>query len=165
MLYYVYYAVEKDGKQKIGCTSQPKRRYELYDEVKSLFVYDCPIKAGDKEIELQQKYFGKRDSSQHYSRFMEVRKQDKSIEGFKKGGRKTVKLIQSQGKHIRKGEEGHHKLKNNQVKFIKENWTRCNSWGKKENPNKLSTKELCKKFDISKYTISLIINNKIWTHI
>tara|TARA_R110000803_G_C11864073_1_gene307555 strand:- start:132 stop:635 length:504 start_codon:yes stop_codon:yes gene_type:complete len=165
-LYYVYYAIDKDGKVKVGCTSQPQRRLNLYQESKLLYCFTDPIKAGDKEIELQIKYFGKRDNSKHYAHFMEVRKQKKSIEGFRKGGRTTVKLIQSLGKHIHKGEEaGGSKLKNNQVKFIRKNWTRSNTVGIKENHNKLSTRELMYKFGVSKHTISLIVHNKIWTHI
>lgn len=166
MLYYVYYAIEKDGKPKVGCTSQPQRRLNLYQQSKLLHAFYCPIKAGDKEIELQIKYFGKRDNSKHYAHFMQVRKQKKSIEGFRKGGRTTVKILQSLGKHINKGEKaGASKLKDDEVKFIRKNWTRSNTVGIKEDSKKLNTKELMNKFNISKYTISLIIKNKIWTHI
>jgi hypothetical protein len=65
-LYYVYYAIQKNGESKVGCTSKPKNRKRRYLEFILLESFTCAIQAGDREIELQQKYFGKRDGSIHY---------------------------------------------------------------------------------------------------
>jgi len=73
-LHYVYYAVKKDGKEKVGATSNPQKRFRKYVSAKLLEVYDCPWKCGDREIELQVKYFGKRDNSIHYAEWIERRK-------------------------------------------------------------------------------------------
>jgi len=67
-LHYVYYAIKENGKLKVGCTQNPKFRPRLgkYQEFILLEAYPCSKTAGDREIELQLKYFGKRDSKLHY---------------------------------------------------------------------------------------------------
>ena len=73
-LHYVYYAVTKRGKQKVGATSNPKSRFRGYLSYKLLEAYECPWKCGDREIELQLQYFGKRDSNFHYAEWLEKKK-------------------------------------------------------------------------------------------
>ena len=67
-LHYVYYAISKKDKPKVGATCNPKFRPRIgkYKEFIILEAYESPQIAGDREIELQLKYFGKRDSSRHY---------------------------------------------------------------------------------------------------
>ena len=68
-LHYVYYAIKEDGTPKVGATKNPTERNSRakYESIKLLEVYDCPWKCGDREIELQLQYFGKRDSNTHYA--------------------------------------------------------------------------------------------------
>jgi hypothetical protein len=73
-LHYVYYAFTKNGKPKVGATSNPKRRLARYQSGKVLEAYECPWKCGDREIELQLQYFGKRDSNFHYAEWLEKKK-------------------------------------------------------------------------------------------
>ena len=67
-LHYVYYAIQKDGTPKVGATKSIKQRHytQKYLEIIPLEIFECPWKCGDKEIELQLQYFGKRDSKFHY---------------------------------------------------------------------------------------------------
>jgi len=73
-LHYVYYAIKKDGTHKVGATSQPINRFKKYQSSKVLEQYECPWQCGDREIELQLEYFGKRDSSIHYADWIERKK-------------------------------------------------------------------------------------------
>jgi hypothetical protein len=66
-LHYVYYAIQKDGTPKVGATYRPAIRCRTYLQWNLLEVYTCPWKCGDREIELQLQYFGKRDSNHHYA--------------------------------------------------------------------------------------------------
>ena len=88
-LHYVYYAIQKDGTPKYGATENPSKRCSRYLQWNLVEAYTCPWKAGDREIELQIKQFGKRDNSKHYAVWKKMRKTDKFIEGTKKGGQVT----------------------------------------------------------------------------
>lgn len=68
-LHYVYYAIKEDGTPKVGATKNPSERKHRgkYKELSLLHAYECPWKCGDREIELQLQYFGKRDNSTHYA--------------------------------------------------------------------------------------------------
>jgi len=88
-LHYVYYAVQKDGIKKIGATSNTERRFGRYVESKLLESFDCPWKCGDREIELQIKYFGKRDNSKHYAHWLKIRYSDAGVKGSFKGAQTT----------------------------------------------------------------------------
>ncbi len=164
-LHYVYYAIQKDGTPKYGVTTNPSNRCKYYLQWNLVSAYTCPQKAGDKEIELQQKQFGKRDNSKHYAHWLKIRYSKKGIEGCREGGRTAVKLIQAQGKHIHRGEKaGNSKLTDKQVRFIKNNYGRANTKGIAPK-GKISGVDLAKKFNTSKYNISNIVRNITWKHI
>ena len=98
MAHYVYYAIQKDGTPKIGATENPSVRCLVYLKWNLLETYDCPWKCGDREIELQQQYFGKRDTGLHYAVLKQMLKTPKFIEGRKKGG-ELIKKRHQEGRY------------------------------------------------------------------
>ena len=102
-LYYVYYAIQKDGRPKVGASSYPKRRKteSKYQEFILLEAYDCPIKCGDREIELQLKYFGKRDALTHYAVWIQRLKTPKRTKEESNQLRKaTFRKRQQEGRYV-----------------------------------------------------------------
>lgn len=104
-LHYVYYAIKKDGTPKVGATSQPYSRFKNYLYSKLLEAYNCPWKCGDKEIELQIKYFGKRDGSKHYAVLLEQNNKRWTDDRKKEQSLKLKKIHKNKsiGKKISKG--------------------------------------------------------------
>ena len=113
-LHYVYYAIKKDGKEKVGATCNLKFRPRIgkYQDFKVLEAYECPIKCGDREIELQELYFGKRDSKLHYSESLKlsVNRAKKAAITRKRNGTKIAITT----KDIKKG---HITQKKNDIKY------------------------------------------------
>lgn len=114
ILHYVYYAIRKDGKEKVGATSNPKFRPRIgkYQDFRIIEAYECPIKCGDREWELQELYFGKRDSKLHYSESLKM-----LIDRGKKSAitrKKNKTKIKITTKDIKKG---HITQKKNDIKY------------------------------------------------
>ena len=95
-MYYVYYAIDRNGNPKVGCTSQPEKRFKKYKEGKLLHCYTDAKEAGDKEIELQIKYFGKRDGYTHYVDML--KKGRRGDEDIKKKISSGLKLAYKEGR-------------------------------------------------------------------
>ena len=168
-LYYVYYAIDKNGESKVGCTSQPKIRKLRYLEFILLESFTCAIQAGDREIELQQKYFGKRDGSTHYAEMIkkqpiyddEYRK--KTSEWSKKYW--TNKRIKERTNQISGVNNYKSKFTEKDVKYIRKKYHKLNHQ-KHTIPNgKLSGKDLAEKFNVDYTTIMNIINRKSYKNI
>ena len=67
-IYSIYIGRKPNGKWKVGCDKdyphRPKeQKMKIYTCIET---HDCVYKASDREIELQIKYFGKRDSNASY---------------------------------------------------------------------------------------------------
>ena len=67
-IYSIYIGRKPNGKWKVGCDinypNRPKeQKMKIYTCIET---HDCVYMASDREIELQLKYFGKRDSSASY---------------------------------------------------------------------------------------------------
>ena len=181
-LYYVYYAIQKDGKPKVGASSYPKRRKRncKYQEIILLEAYACPIKCGDREIELQQQYFGTRDSGHHYAVLKEMLKTrksaDKSIfqtEEFKTKMSESFKLLWENEReymlNTRVNGSNHYlsKLTEQDIKFIRKAYFRVvNQYQHTPIPQgKMTTKQLADKFNCVNSTILKIVNGKRWKHV
>ena len=138
-IHYVYYAIDKDGKQKIGASSLIKRRMmkEKYKEIKLLEAHDCDKKAGDREIELQLKYFGLRDSHFHYS------------EMINKNTPKGERIYQS-------------KISKKDSEFIKQKCFFTKNQHTVVPKDKLTSLQLSKMFNLSKKQIQNIANDRYW---
>lgn len=140
-LHYIYYAITKEDKPKVGATKNLKRRalVEKYKLIKPIEAYTCDKKAGDREIELQLKYFGKRDSKLHYSHMI------KAAEKTPKGEKvKTSKITKEQAEFIKKN---YFKIINQHTEIPK---------------GKYSCKQLKEMFNISKKQIQNIVNGHFW---
>ena len=153
-LHYVYYAIQKDGTPKVGATSQPINRFRYYQSAKLLEVYDCPWKCGDREIELQVKYFGKRDNSTHYALMLTKgpdwkNKYEHYVKTRARGevhGNTT--LIKSQVSEIKK-------LYRTYIKGIRKNSTTTT----------LTRKDLANMYNVSLSCIRDICEEKTWKHV
>jgi len=190
-LHYVYYAIKKDGNPKVGVTKNAKFRPRLgkYKEFIILESYECPKLAGDKEIELQLKYFGKRDSKLHYIDYLKIEKirVEKSKETRKKNKTK-IKITNKDRKKIQGSIKKN--LKFNQFVFKRSNngyipakpKIEYNSVGINHRDNKLKVSDvlkirklydnkqgnlrsLAKLFNVSTTMIYKIVNKKSWKHV
>jgi len=177
-LHYLYFAIKKDGTPKIGATENPSVRCSSYLQWNLLETYDCPWKCGDKEIELQQQYFGKRDNSKHYAvwkQMMKTRKPaDKSVyqtEEYKtKISEITKRTWENQREHMlntRPRGSNHHstKLTEQNVRFIRKVYYRGVNKFTPISQGKMNLRQLADKFNCGKSTISNIVNGKSWKHI
>ena len=191
-LYYVYYAIQKNGKPKVGASSNPNERKRSckYQEIILLEEFDCAIKCGDREIELQQQYFGKRDSSAHYASMinkckgykhtkeakenMRLANADKSYfqtEEYKtkmsestkrrwENERELMMKTTARGSNIVSS-----KLTDENVRFIRKVYY---STANKHTPiphGKMSRKQLEDKFNCTGITILKVVNKKSWKHV
>lgn len=176
-LYYVYYAIQKNGKPKVGATQNPSARKdrESYKTIKLLENYKCPWKAGDREIELQIQYFGKRDCSTHYANTFKNRDKLKLPHIRKKISENTKKALSTAEAKERlslnsiemwkdpnraskqaRGESVHlSKLTPELVKQIRKEYI----------PRKVSSRKLASKYNVNQKSILNIINNKTWRHV
>ena len=140
-LHYVYYAIQKDGTPKVGATQNLKQRIRQskYQELILLEVYDCPWKCGDREWQLQELYFGKRDSNTHYAITYKIKK----VKGEKHG---HTSLITKQVLEIRD-------IYNKHIK------------GNKDYTKPHNKFTLAKKYNVSPGCIRDICEYKTWKHI
>ena len=159
-LHYVYYAIQKDGTPKYGATENPSNRCANYLQWNLVSAYTCPIKAGDKEIELQQKQFGKRDSSQHYAIWKKMIKTPKFIQGSKKGGVIARKKLNALGKNRCVGEEnGMAKISNKDKDWIIKVYHKQINQYQSVPKGKYSTKQLADKFNVTPSAIGYIVKH------
>lgn len=190
-LHYVYYAIKKDGKPKVGCTKNAKFRPRLgkYKEFIILESYKSAKIAGDREIELQLKYFGKRDSNLHYRDYLKIEKikVEKSKETRKKNKTK-IKVTNKDRKKIQASKNKN--LKFNEFAFKGSNngfippkpKIEYKSVGINHRDNKLKVSDvlkirelynnkqgtqqsLAKLFNVSSVMIHKIVSNKSWKHV
>jgi len=179
-LYYVYYAIKKDGTQKVGASMNPnlRKRGCKYQEIIILEEFDCPIKCGDREIALQLKYFGKRDDWKHYAVFRQMVKTrkpaDKSFmqtEEFKTKISEITKRTWENHREVmmktvpRGSNNGLSKLTEEQVKYIRKVYFKCVSRITPIPKDKMSIKQLAAKFNCTSQTIFDIANEKTWKHV
>jgi len=164
-LHYLYYAIKQDGRAKVGASSNPngRKRGCKYQEIILLEAYDCPIKCGDREIDLQLKYFGKRDSRSHYAVLQTKEYKTKISESTKsrwKNHREVMMNSRARGSN-------HYlsKLTEEDVSFIRKVYYKFYNKLTPMPKGKMSSKQLVDKFNCTIDTISKIVNGKTWKHI
>ena len=138
-LHYIYYAIDKNDNPKVGCSKYIKRRIRntQYKTIKLLEAHFDEKTASDREIELQLKYFGKRDSNKTYLQ--------------------TINSNQLKGEKVKTS-----KLTKEKVEFIREKYFYRVNQNVKVPAGMFSCKQLSDMFNISKKQIQNIINNKYW---
>ena len=159
-LFYVYYAIQKDGTPKVGASNNPngRKRGCKYQEIILLEAYDCPIKCGDREIELQLKYFGKRDSNHHYAVFK--RKMSESNKHVWENQRERMM------KNIVRGiNQASSKLTEQDVRFIRKVYYKVENQNTPIPKGKMRRKQLADKFNCSTQTILRVVSGKGWKHV
>ena len=191
-LYYVYYAIQTDGRPKVGASINPngRKRASKYQEIILLEEFDCPIKCGDREIELQLKYFGKRDNSQHYASMinkckgykhtkeakenMRLANADKSYfqtEEYKTKMSESTKSIwknerENMMKNRPRGSDiAQSKLTDENVRFIRKVYYKVVNQYTPIPKGKMSITQLANKFNCSTLTILNVVNGKLWKHV
>jgi ribosomal protein S25 len=176
-LHYVYYAIQKNGKPKYGATTEPSNRKnrEKYKSIKVLEEFKCPLECGDREIELQIKYLGKRDSSTHYADMILRRDKLKLPLIRKKISENTKKALSTpevrkklslkstemwkdpkrKEKNVRGVSQHLSKLTPELVKQIRKEYI----------PRKVSSRKLANKYNVNQKSILNIVNRVTWKHI
>jgi len=170
-LFYVYYAIQTDGRPKVGASINPnkRKRASKYQEIILLEEFDCPIKCGDREIELQLKYFGKRDNSAHYASM--INKSFYQTEEFKtKQSERFKRLWENERENMMKNiaigiNHGRSKLTEEDVKFIRKAYFKCVNRFTLIPKGKMSITQLANKFNCTKQSILNVANGKRWKHV
>jgi hypothetical protein len=193
-LHYVYYAITSKGKPKVGCTKNIKFRIILgkYQELIILEAHDNPQIAGDREIELQLLYFGKRDSKKHYTETLklmedrarksaETRKRNKTkikitTEDIKKG-HKTKKLNLEKNSFIFRGKDNGYEPPKPHKPLLERMYVGVNHQDAKLNPDKVrdirkyikrdewTISSLSSHYGVSYMAIKKVVNGITWKHV
>jgi len=164
-LHYVYFAIQKDGTPKVGASSNPNKRKRdcKYQEIILLEAYACPKKCGDREIDLQLKYFGKRDSRSHYAFYQTDEYKTKISESSKRvWANQREHMLNTRARGIN---HAFSKLTEEDVSFIKKVHYRFVSKATPIPNGKMTSKQLVDKFNCTHDTISSIVNGKTWKHV
>ena len=166
-LHYVYFAIQKDGRAKVGASINPNRRKRAckYQEIILLEAYDCAIKCGDREIDLQLKYFGTRDNPAHYASM--INKTPFQKEEYKTKMSEIRKQVwENQREYMLNAiVNGVSKLTEEDVKFIRKVYFRVVNKHTPIPNGKMSRKQLEDKFNCTKQSILNVANGKSWKHV
>lgn len=138
-IYYIYYAVDKKDVPKVGCSKYIKRRIRntQYKTIKLLEAHFDKKTASDREIELQLKYFGKRDSNKTYLQMLN----SNQLKGEKV---KTSKITKKD------------------VDFIREKYFYIVNQSVKVPEGMFTSGQLADMFNISRVQVRNIIKGKYW---
>ena len=156
--YSLYIGRLPSGKWKVGCDinypHRPKQqKMKIYTCIET---HDCVYMASDREIELQIKYFGKRDSNASYHETLKgARVSAKKRTGKARSEETKLKMSKAQ-KGIIVGTKCYNsKLTEDDVIEIRSKYI----------PKLYTCNKLAAEYDVSNVMISKIINRKRWTHI
>ena len=170
-LHYVYYAIKKDGTPKVGATKSIKKRADRtkYLEIIPLEIFECPWKCGDKEIELQLHYFGKRDSKVHYAVSLKSFKKASELNKGKKRPKEVIAKMTGRPKGQNEMFQGElnnaSKFTEEDIKFIRDNHFKRINQSIPIPKGKMSGKQLAEMFNVNQSAISKVVNNLAWTHV
>jgi len=193
-LHYVYYAITSKGKSKVGCTTNPKFRIRLgkYQEFIILEAHENSQIAGDREIELQELYFGKRDSKKHYTETLklmedrakksaETRKRNKTKITITtkdiKRGHKTRKTNEEKNSFIFRGKDNGYEPPKPHIPLLERMCVGVNHRDAKLNPNKVrdirklikrdewTINSLASHYGVSYMAMKKVVNGITWKHV
>lgn len=176
-LHYIYYAIQKNGKPKYGATTDPTARATSgrYKSIKVLEEYKCPMKCGDREIELQIKYLGKRDTSMHYANMLLMQAKSQTPEVWKKISVNTRKAVSNSEIKKKQSDNAIKMWKNpKHIEFMKRGVSLpfakltdelVRQIRKEYIPRKVSSRMLGKKYNVNQKSILNIVNGVTWKHV
>tara|TARA_R110000822_G_scaffold310021_1_gene440983 strand:+ start:79 stop:549 length:471 start_codon:yes stop_codon:yes gene_type:complete len=153
-IYSIYIGRKPNGKWKVGCDiNYPNRPKEQKMKIYACIeTHDCVYMASDREIELQLKYFGKRDSAILYHETLR-RAQLARKRNMGSTLSEETKLIMSKAKAGSKN--GKALLTDSQVLQIRSKYI----------PRVYTRKMLAIEYSVSECAIRDVIYRKRWTHI
>jgi hypothetical protein len=156
--YSIYIGRLPSGKWKVGCDinypNRPKQqKMKIYTCIET---HDCVYMASDREIELQLKYFGKRDSNSSYHETVK-----RAARAWKKAT--GIPLLEEHKLKISKAKKGMNVgSKHGKSKLTEDDVLEIRA---KYKPYVYTIKMLVEEYNVSKDCMIHIIYRTTWTHI
>jgi hypothetical protein len=174
-VFKIYRGFLPNGKEKIGATNEYPRRCEKQN-MRDYYVmeeHDCEFITSDREIELQLKHLGKRDSRSPYH--VSLRNRPKGItdkkklsEMGKKGWIASREKYPDMGKRIAESHKNNGKLKgsgNPAAKLTADKVIYIRKMCKLGGGGKYSYQRMADELGVSKGHIANVMSGRIWGHI
>lgn len=176
MKYKIYRGFLPNGKEKIGATNEYPRRCEVQNMYDYYVIeeHDCQYITSDREIELQLKHLGKRDSKSPYHVSLHNRAKGGCTDPTRlselgtKGAYAMWKKYPDMGKKISESHKKNGRLKGagNPAAVLTESKVRyIRKWCPIGGGGPYSQKRIAKALGCSKSHISNVIAKRIWSHI
>jgi len=171
--YKIYRGFLPNGKEKIGCTNQYPTRC-IVQSMTDYYVmeeHDCEFIASDREIELQIKHLGERDSRTPYhvslhNRPKGITDKKKLSEMGKKGWIASREKYTDMNQRLSKGSKGKATgEKNSSAKLTEDKVRYIRKWCKVGVKGPYSYQRMATALGVTKGHISNVVARRIWSHI
>jgi hypothetical protein len=174
--YKIYRGFLPNGKEKIGATNEYPRRCEKQN-MRDYYImeeHDCEFITSDREIELQLKYLGERDSKSPYHVSLRNRAKGgckdtaKLSEMGTKGAYAMWEKYPDMGKKIAESHKNNGKLKgsgNPAAKLTADKVRYIRKMCKRGGGGKYSYQRMADELGVSKGHIANVMSGLLWSHV